>query len=168
MSELETETEAWGPRSKPGRRPSKPPPDEPIELVDVALDPDRPIGPAEVPSEDLEMCDAVVGWVVIVDGPGKGADFKLVSGINSVGRGDGASVDLEFGDGGIGGGAHCRITFDPRGRSFYLSPGEGRRIAYSNDRPVLAVLELEPLQDIVLGSTTLRFVPLCSKEFNWS
>lgn len=164
---------SWGPPRKP--RSSRAP--EPTAIDAPTIRPDRddqtprapiPPSPAQVNASERGIEEAVVGWLVIVDGPGKGADFRIVAGINSVGKGGNARISLEFGDKGIEAGAHCRVTFDPRSGGFYLSPGDGRFICYTNNKPVLSALELEPMQDIVLGNTTLRFVPFCSPNFNWA
>ena len=40
-------------------------------------------------------------------------------------------------------------------------------LTYLDDEPVLAPTPLEALRHIVLGATTLRFVPLCGPDFDW-
>lgn len=169
----ETTKTSWGPTRKP--RSQRTAESTTIDAPTIRPDRDDQTPRAPIPSDSTEIKaskrgieEAVVGWLVIVEGPGKGADFRIVSGINSVGKGGSARIRLEFGDKGIEEGAHCRVTFDPRSGGFYLSPGDGRFICYSNNKPVLSALELEPMQDIVLGDTTLRFVPFCSPNFNWA
>ena len=44
------------------------------------------------------MDDPTVGWLVVVDGPGKGQVRRLGYGVNSLGRGGKSRVKLDFGD----------------------------------------------------------------------
>lgn len=113
------------------------------------------------------MDDPVVGWLAVIDGPGKGRALPLGLGTNTIGRGDTERVSLNFGDDEISRTTHTIVTYDPRGRKFYVQHGGGKNLTYVNDRPVLAVAELEPLAHIVIGNTTLRFVPLCGEDFDW-
>lgn len=113
------------------------------------------------------MDDPVVGWLVIVDGPGKGKAMQLGYGQNAIGRGETARVKLNFGDNQISRGGHAVVTYDPRGRKFYLQHGGGTNLTYLNDEPVLAPAELPALSHINIGNTILRFVPLCGDVFDW-
>ena len=113
------------------------------------------------------MADPVVGWLVVVAGPGKGQVCKLGYGTNSLGRGENARARLDFGDEQISRENHAALTYDPRGRKFYLQHGGGVNLTYLGDSPVLTPTPLEPMQDISLGDTTLRFVPFCGPDFDW-
>ena len=134
----------------------------------------RPGGhaPAAEPAEaeakaDDGMADPVVGWLVVVAGPGKGQVCKLGYGTNSLGRGENARARLDYGDEGISRENHAALTYDPRGRKFYLQHGGGVNLTYLGDTPVLTPTSLEPMQDICIGDTTLRFVPFCGPDFDW-
>lgn len=120
--------------------------------------------PAEEPEADAPP---VVGWLVIIDGPGRGRAREIVSGRNAVGRGAGNDISVDFGDSQISRDKHAVISYDPRGRKFYIQHGEGTNLTYLNDQPVLTPCELEALSHITLGDTVLRFVPLCGKDFDW-
>ncbi|MAM71483.1 MAG: hypothetical protein CMP91_10110 [Gammaproteobacteria bacterium] len=113
------------------------------------------------------MADPVVGWLVVIDGPGKGNYLKLGNGQNSIGRGPTERVKLDFGDEQISRANHAILTFDPRGLSFYIQQGSGTNLAYLNNSPVLAPAQLSPGSRITLGETTLLFVPLCGENFTW-
>ena len=113
------------------------------------------------------MDDPVVGWLAVVEGPGKGNAMQLGYGANAVGRGDTARVNLDFGDDQISRGGHAIVTYDPRGRKFYVQHGGGTNLTYLNDQPVLIPIELPALSHISIGETVLRFVPLCGEEFDW-
>ena len=113
------------------------------------------------------MDDPVVGWLAIVDGPGKGRAMQLGYGSNPIGRGETARVKLNFGDDQISRGEHAVVTYDPRGRKFYVQHGGGTNLTYLNDEPVLIPIELPALSHINIGNTVLRFVPLCGDAFDW-
>ena len=113
------------------------------------------------------MADPPVGWLTIIEGPGQGHVATLGIGINSIGRDRTERVSLDYGDRTISRTDHCKITYEPRGRKFYVQPGDGTNLAYVNDEPVLAPREIEPLTHVQMGNTVLRFVPLCGAGFSW-
>lgn len=125
-----------------------------------------PGGPGAPEAAD-PMADPVTGWLVVIAGPGKGRVCRLGNGANSLGRGEGARVRIDFGDDGISREGHAVLTYDPRGRKYYLQHGGGVNLTYLGDEPVLAPTPLAPMQVISLGATTLRFVPLCGPDFDW-
>ena len=51
-------------------------------------------------SETSKSAEAppVVGWVVVIDGPGKGRSRELTFGMNTIGRASGNRVVLDFGE----------------------------------------------------------------------
>jgi len=109
----------------------------------------------------------VVGWLAIVRGPGRGNFAPLGYGRNSIGRAPSERVSINFGDANISRARHAVITYDPRGRKFYLNHGDSDNLTYLGDRPVLSAEELQAFDDISIGETVLRFVPLCGSEFDW-
>lgn len=132
---------------------------------------DQPAGgtwplPAPDPSVD-PMDDPVVGWLVIIEGPGKGAGLKLGLGQNRIGRGDGARVRIDYGDQLISRASHAVVTYDPKGNQFYVQQGSGTNLTYLDGRPVLSPTSLESGTTITMGETTLRFVAFCDEGFSW-
>lgn len=119
--------------------------------------------PAAAPSSD-----PVVGWLVVVIGPGKGSAVALGHGMNSIGRGTSNRVVLGFGDDQISSDDHFRIAYDPESREFHLVPGKGTNLLYVAGKAVLAPMALEAMADIRLGATTLRFVQFCGPAWNWA
>ena len=107
----------------------------------------------------------VTGWLVVVDGPGKGSAAQLGFGHNTIGRGPAMRVRLDFGDRKISRDTHATLTYDPKGNAFYLQ--QGKNLAYIEDEPVLNPVRLEAGALIGLGDTTLRFVPFCDDAFTW-
>ena len=114
------------------------------------------------------MADPVVGWLVVVDGPGKGNPVRLGNGQNSIGRGKDSRVCLDFGDRQISRNDHAVLTYDPRSNRFYIRQGQGVNLVYIGEDPVLSPTPLLPGCRITLGETTLRFVAFCDGEFRWS
>lgn len=122
-------------------------------------------GEASEPKD--RMHDPVVGWMAIVSGPGAGDFVRLGYGMNSIGRADDQRCKLNFGDEKISRQNHASITYDPRGRKFYLQHGGGQNLTYVGEVPVLQPTELKGGEFLVIGNTVLRFVPLCGAEFDY-
>jgi len=146
---------------EPGARPS----------ASAAADRTRLTGPAEIHPAGAKPAgsagDPVVGWMVVVDGPGKGHWRRLGYGANDIGRSPGARVALDFGDETISRERHAVVTYDPRGLKFYVQQGEGRNLTYLDGAPVLVPQELRSGQEIVVGASRLRFIALCGADFHW-
>lgn len=113
------------------------------------------------------MDDPVVGWLVVVDGPGKGFSVTLGYGMNSIGRSASDRISLDYGDQQISRTSHAVVTYDPRGRKYFIQHGGGKNLTYMGDQPVLTPIELKGGEEIMLGETKLRFVPFCGKDFDW-
>ena len=126
----------------------------------------RPLAAAGDAAGD-PMTDPPAGWLVIVDGPGKGHAVTLGLHRNPIGRDAENRVALDHGDEAISRRRHLIVTYDPEGRRFYVTPGDGTNLCYVNDQPVLASMPLAPGALIRTGRTTLRFVPLCGPDFEW-
>ncbi|MBJ6609478.1 MAG: FHA domain-containing protein [Candidatus Thiothrix moscowensis] len=119
------------------------------------------------------MHDPVVGWVVVIQGAGKGKSLPLGYGTNALGRAASQRVCLDFGDRQISRENHALITYEPKGRVFYLQNGGGVNLTYlqtldGSVLPVLTPLVLEHGQCIQLGDTTLKFMALCGSQFDWN
>lgn len=111
--------------------------------------------------------DPVVGWFVIVDGPGKGASVEIGVGANAIGRDPGQAIRLDFGDGFISRERHATLVYDPRGNKFYLQGGDARNLAYVDGAVVLNPVELKGGEKVALGGTEMLFVALCGEKFSW-
>ncbi|MFY0312559.1 FHA domain-containing protein [Leisingera sp. D0M16] len=108
-----------------------------------------------------------VGWLAIVQGPGRGAAFTLFSGVTVIGRGEDQTVRLDFGDNSISRDNHAAIAYDPEQKAFFIGHGGKANLVRRNGRPVLSTEELSGGDVIRIGETTLRFVPLCGADFGW-
>ena len=111
--------------------------------------------------------DPVVGWLVVVNGPGKGKSLTLGYGMNSIVRASSERVVLDFGDEEISRTAHAQLSYDGRGRKFYLQHGGGANLTYVGDIPVLQPAILTGGEIISIGNTKLRFCAFCDTNFDW-
>jgi len=108
-----------------------------------------------------------VGWLVVSDGPGRGAFYTLFSGVSQIGRGEDQAVSLNFGDTAISRANHAAIAYDEEQNAFFVGHGGKANIVRLNGHPVLSTEELGPADLIRIGETTLRFMPLCGADFSW-
>jgi hypothetical protein len=107
------------------------------------------------------------GWIVVVDGPGRGAYFAVTNSVSSIGRGLDQSICLNFGDASISRNNHAAIAYDAEQNRFFLGHGNKSNIVRRNGQPVLSTEELMDGDEIRIGKTTLRFVALCGPSFTW-
>lgn len=114
------------------------------------------------------MDDPPVGWLVVVDGPGKGRAVQIGHGMNGIGRDDEQRIRLDFGDATISRHRHSVVTYDQKSQTFYLTHGEGDNLTYIGDTPVLQPVTLSAYDRVTIGATTLLFLPLCGAEFEWT
>lgn len=113
--------------------------------------------------------EACVGWLVIVDGPGKGNYRTIYAGSNTIGRNPSQRISIDFGDDSISGDQQAFLVYDGRKRQFQLVPNLGRpNLVHLNDAALLAGAVLNANDRITMGRTTLMFVPLCGPDFEWS
>jgi hypothetical protein len=123
--------------------------------------------PEELETKATDSEDPVVGWLVIVSGPGRGNFCRLGYGQNSVGRDVEERVRLDFGDDNISRKKHCFVIYEPRTRQYTLRPGDGANLTYLNGAMLSQPRQIKSGDLIEVGKTTLRFVPLCGPDFEW-
>lgn len=109
-----------------------------------------------------------VGWLIVSDGPGRGECFSLENGMSQIGRGDDQAVQLDFGDNTISRTNHAALVYDPTTHEFMLGHGGKQNIVRLNGTPVISNEAVSTGDEIKIGETTLRFVALCTEEFNWT
>src|SRR5690606_11979165 len=66
--------------------------------------------------------DPVVGWLVVVGGPGLGSFRPVYEGNNTVGRSPTQRIPLDFGDDSISSEEQAYIRYDSSERSFLFVP----------------------------------------------
>jgi hypothetical protein len=118
-------------------------------------------------SETKPVAAPTVGWLVIVEGPGKGADLAIRAGQNRIGRARTMDLVLDHGDTSISSENHALLVYDYQNNQFFVRHGEGKNLTYLNAQPVLETKPLAAFDRIKLGSTELVFVPFCGDRFSW-
>jgi len=105
----------------------------------------------------------VVGWIVVLNGPDMGKDFRLVCGDNYIEISYDSHVavkekqkeDLK-----------AVITFDTADRRFFIY-GINNTSIYINEIKAMDLRILKNYDIIKINFTELLFVPLCNDYFNW-
>ncbi len=141
------------------------------DAVPIAAGPSRTQvvrGKPKVARASFEQ-DPIVGWLVVVGGPGLGAYRPIFEGNNAVGRGPDQRIPIDFGDNTISSTEQAYIRYDSMDRSFLFVPNLAKTnvVAVNNRKPTGAV-KLEHMDVITMGRTQLAFVPFCGEEFDWS
>ncbi|HRN84880.1 MAG TPA: FHA domain-containing protein [Hyphomicrobium sp.] len=113
--------------------------------------------------------DPVVGWLVVVGGPGIGQFRPIFEGNNSMGRAESNRIPIDFGDDAISAEEQAYIRYDSAERSFLFVPNLAKTnvVSLNEKRPTGAV-ELTQMDVITMGRTQLVFVPFCGPDFDWS
>ena len=110
-------------------------------------------------------CDPVVGWLVCIDGPEKGRDFRLHSGRNFIGRDLSNDIYLPS-DNSISRKNEGYLVYDPKSNSFLIMNGEGASI-FLNDKLLSAPHKLENYDVISIGKYKFDFISYCREDKKW-
>lgn len=149
------------PTTRVFRQPSRPPSEEPARTSLVR-------GKQHVKRGAFET-DPVVGWLVVVGGPGIGQFRPIFEGNNTMGRATTNRIAIDFGDDAISGEEQAYIRYDSSDRSFLFVPNLAKTNVVSlNDKRPTAAVELQAMDVITVGRTQLVFVPFCGADFDWS
>lgn len=109
--------------------------------------------------------DFVTGWLVCVEGPEKGRDYRLHHGFNRIGRDPGMQIQIAD-DPAVTRKNHCSIVYDDRSNQFSLVPSTGAITYYKEN--LLTKAEVLQMGDvIVIGNSTFEFIPFCRKGRVW-
>ena len=109
--------------------------------------------------------DFVTGWLVCVEGPERGRDFRLYHGFNQIGRNLGVTVCLA-GDGGVSRENHCAVVYEARDNRFYLVP-EGGNTVLLNGAVIRSPETIKTGDQIGVGGSELEFVAFCREGRVW-
>ena len=108
------------------------------------------------------------GWLLVVEGDGRGHCFGLTSGLNQVGRGAENSIQLDFGDTAVSRKNHFAVVFDEEERKFVLGHGGKSNIIRLNGKAVISNEDLADGDQIKVGGTVLQLKTLCGEDFDWT
>lgn len=108
----------------------------------------------------------VVGWIVAIKGPHFGEALSVYAGRNDVGRNADSKVPVTK-DMKVSREKHGWIIYEPKGRKFFVAPGDSSGIAYLNDEAIFDTRELNAYDMLEFGDSRFVFVPLCGERFSW-
>lgn len=108
----------------------------------------------------------ITGWLVCIDGPEKGKDYRLHDENNFIGRSSRMDVCIA-GDRTVSEDRHAVITYDSQERKFYFALSGGSSIVRLNGKAVLMTQEVKYGDRIQIGQGTFLFIPLCGEKFQW-
>ncbi len=111
--------------------------------------------------------EPVVGWLVCVEGPDRGKDYRLHSEKNFVGRATHMDVVIES-DPTVSREKHASVIFDPKKKAFWVLPGEASGLVYLNGEMVNAPSPMKADDIVEVGQTKLVLVPFCGDKYNWT
>lgn len=111
--------------------------------------------------------DPVVGWLVCTEGACKGKSFPLHSDNNFIGREAQMDVSLKD-DETVSALNHAIVSYDPRDNVYYFTAADGRSIVRYNDKAHFGTTQLTAYDKLMVGSTTLVFIPFCGEKFKWN
>lgn len=109
----------------------------------------------------------VVGWLVCIEGPARGADYRIRAGYNYIGRAQHMDICVR-GDNTIGRERHALVAYDQEERVFFFGPADGKSIVRLNGKMVMNPQEIKLHDVLTVGTTKLMFVPLCGEGFDWN
>jgi hypothetical protein len=111
--------------------------------------------------------DPVVGWLVCLDGPDRGRDFRLHSEKNFIGRSPLMDVCVG-GDDTVSREKHGVVIFDPKKLVFWVLPGDSSGLVYLNGEIVHSPAQLKRDDILEVGQTKLVLIPFCGDQYTWS
>jgi hypothetical protein len=109
----------------------------------------------------------VVGWLVCLEGPDRGKDFRLHAEKNYIGRSPTMDVVIEN-DNSVSRERHGVVIFDPKKLSFWALPGDASGLVYLNGEAVYSPTEMKREDVLDIGQTKLVLIPFCSEKYNWA
>ena len=125
---------------------------------------------------DLDPLKRIVGWLVCVNGPSIGKDYRIVPEKNFIGRSSEMDIRI-LNDNSVSQTNHATIVYDPEKNSTTLLPGDSHGLVYIYDdedrwEAIHEYKEIEAGERIKLGKSEFIFVPFCSGgnggfAFNW-
>lgn len=108
----------------------------------------------------------VCGWVVVTEGENKGRSYSVHSDKNSIGRGSHFDINLSF-DNAISKEGDATITYDSRGKKFFVTLSSGKNNVYHNGNLLLTPEEVKDYDVLEIGATKLVFRSFCNEEFSY-
>ena len=109
--------------------------------------------------------DFVTGWLVCVEGPERGRDYRLFHGVNRIGRSAGEDISIVE-DMTISRTSMCSVVYDIRGNDFYLVPEAGSMV-YLNGKHISSPEGIKTGDIIKLGKSAFEYIAFCRDSRKW-
>ncbi len=116
---------------------------------------------------DAPPFNPIVGWLTIIQGPGKGHFRPVFYGQNSIGRDPKQRISFDFGDQKISRDTHAFIVYDDLQRKFFVRDNGKSNLVRHTGHLVMTPTEINDRDHITIGDTTVLFVALCNSSFDW-
>lgn len=107
----------------------------------------------------------VVGWLVCIEGPEKGRDYRIHSGRNFIGRTWKMDINI-VDDRSVSRDNHASVVFEPYSCEFMIVNGESVK-TYLNGIPVTEPMHLAEGDKIGIGDSVYDFVAYCKGDRKW-
>lgn len=114
-----------------------------------------------------DMTTPIVGWLVCIEGPEYGRDYRVYGQRNTVGRNDNMDISIKK-DMAITGDTHLWLGYDHKYNTFRLTPGNASNYTYVNEQPLDIPVTLHIYDLIEMGESKFLFIPLCGERFDWT
>jgi len=110
--------------------------------------------------------EPVCGWLVCIEGPRQGKDYKVRDGKNFIGRADDMDIQI-LGDNQISRRNHAVLVYDKKRNETVLLPGDSNGIAYLKGVASYIPTPVSAYDLIEMGESKFLYVPFCGKHFRW-
>ena len=137
--------------------------------IETATREKRETGRTETEVEEalfLQEENPVCGWIVCIEGPRRGKDYKIMAGKNFVGRADDMDIQI-LGDNKISRRNHCIIVYDEKMGQTMMLPGDSNGLVYLGEKAVYVPTPLNQYDVIEIGGSKFVFIPFCGEHFKW-
>ena len=111
--------------------------------------------------------DPVVGWLVCLEGPDRGRDFRLHGEKNFIGRSPAMDIVIPSDDT-VSREKHGVVIFDPKKQVFWVLPGDSSGLVYLNNEIVHTPAQLNAHDILEIGHTKLVLIPFCGEKYTWN
>lgn len=110
--------------------------------------------------------EPIVGWLVCIEGPEKGKDFRIYAKNNTIGRSERMDIYIKY-DPTISRENYAKLAYDEKHNAFHLVPADSANNIYLNDEPVYVPVKLKMYDMIEFGEYKFVFMPFCNENFTW-
>ena len=118
------------------------------------LEPDAPVQP-------------VVGWLVVVNGIDTPKHFRLIDGMNRIGR-DNPEMQISLTDPDVSRTNHAYIMYNGKHNTFKIKHDNGQKTTFLNNEETLEATAMNAFDRIEIGRTEILFIPFCGEHFSWT